>query len=107
MAGSDGFVIEQILGSLAAAGRRVDPSYLRTSDGYEIDLVFRLGDRTWAIEIKLTSNPAPHDLERLNKAANLIDATHRVLISRTNSPAVGDRMASCDLATTLGLLLDT
>jgi predicted AAA+ superfamily ATPase len=101
----EGFVIEQILGSLAASGRHVDPSYLRTSDGYEIDLVFRLGDRTWAIEIKLTSDPSPQDLNRLNKAADLIGADRRVLISKAPSSAVGERVASCNLSGALDWIL--
>ena len=100
----EGFVIEQILGSLAAAGHRVEPSYLRTSDGYEIDLVFALAGRTWAIEIKLTSAPSPHDLARLNRAADLIGADWRVLVSQADTSAIGDRQATCDLRNLLMLL---
>ena len=100
----EGFVIEQILGTLAAAGQRVEPSYLRTSDGHEIDLVLTLAGRTWAIEIKLTTDPSPHDLARLNRAADLIGADWRLLVSQVDPSAVGDGQASCNLRDLLALL---
>lgn len=100
----EGFVLEQILGTLASLGRRVDATWFRTVDGYEIDLVLGWGGQTWAIETKLTSNPSPHDLERLNHAADLIGADRRVLVSQTDRPVLGDSQCSCDLRTLLRLL---
>ena len=38
----EGFVIEQVLGHLAVSGREYQPSFLRTSDGREIDLLIDL-----------------------------------------------------------------
>jgi len=35
----EGFVIEQTLATLAAAGKRAHPYFFRTSDGHELDLV--------------------------------------------------------------------
>jgi predicted AAA+ superfamily ATPase len=93
----EGFVIEQILSSLHALGHRVDPSYFRTSDGFEIDLVFSLGGKVWAIEIKLTTDPSPHDLARLHRAADLIGADQRILLSQVPTSAFGERQASCNL----------
>ncbi len=48
------------------------PYYLRTNDGYELDLIFGLSGVTYAVEIKLSTSPGKGDQERLEKAANLI-----------------------------------
>jgi len=78
----EGFVIEQTLGTLSVADRRATPYYFRTSDGYELDLVLDWGTDRWAIEIKLTSNPSSSMIERLNRTADLIAASRRVLVCR-------------------------
>lgn len=82
----------------------MDPSYFRTSDGHEIDLVFERAGETWAIEVKLTGNPSPHDMDRLNRAADLIGADRRVLVSQVGAPSLGDQQASCGLPDLLSLL---
>jgi predicted AAA+ superfamily ATPase len=93
----EGFCIEQALGTLAARGRQCDPYYFRSSDGYEIDLVLDFGNDLWAVECKLTSSPAPEDFRRLDKAADMIGAARRYLVSRTKTTAgTGTRM-SCGL----------
>jgi hypothetical protein len=78
----EGFVIEQTLDTLSAAGLRATPYFFRTSDGYELDLVLDWGPDRWAIEIKLTSNPSAAMVDRLNATADLIDASRRVLVCR-------------------------
>lgn len=78
----EGFVIEQTLATLSAAGLRATPYFFRTSDGYELDLVLDWGTDRWAIEIKLTSNPSSAMIHRLNATAELIDASRRVLVCR-------------------------
>jgi len=100
----EGFVIEQVLATLTVTGRRADPYFLRTSDGYEIDLVLDMGRERWAIEVKLTSDPAPQDLERLDRVADLIHARKRILVSQTSQPAFSDRRVSCDLPSLVALL---
>jgi len=76
----EGFVIEQTLASLAAKGDRSNAYYFRTSDGHELDLVLERGTELWAIEIKLTSNPTTDMIGKLNKAADMIGATRRILV---------------------------
>lgn len=76
----------------------VEACYFRTSDQYEIDLVLDLGRSLWAIEVKLTSSPAPADMARLAKAADMIKADRRILISRTPEIVAAGRQVSCDLA---------
>lgn len=93
----ENYAIDQILGHLSAHGREARPSFLRTSDGFEIDLVIDLAGKRWAIEFKLTSNPAPQDLRRLAKAAEWIDASHYALVSRTSRLAESKRGISCNL----------
>lgn len=93
----EGFVIDQILGALGARGEAVNASFFRTSDGQEIDLVLERGGRTEAVEIKLTSNPSTGDMERLDRAADLIGVDRRVLISRSEETAEDGRHLSCSL----------
>lgn len=78
----EGFVIEQTLATLEAAGKRVQPHFFRTSDGYELDLVLDWGTRLWAVEIKLTSNPSAETIERLRKTADMIGADRHILVCR-------------------------
>jgi predicted AAA+ superfamily ATPase len=80
----EGFVIEQVLGHLAAWGRTVQPFYLHTVDQYEIDLVLNFGRSLWAIEVKLTASPSLSDTRHLNKVADLIQADRRVLVARVH-----------------------
>ena len=100
----EGFVIQQITGTLAACGTPVDAAFFRTSDGYEIDLVFRLGSRTWAVEAKLTSRPSPADLDRLNRAADLAGADRRYLVAHVKESMVGARSGVVSLPYLLKLL---
>ncbi|MFU8847916.1 MAG: DUF4143 domain-containing protein, partial [Opitutales bacterium] len=62
------------------------PYYFRSSDGYEIDLLLDWGNERWAIEIKLTSNPSKDELARLNKVADMVEASRRILICRIAEP---------------------
>lgn len=87
----EGFVIEQTLGILAAASTKVQPYYYRTSDGYELDLVLDWGLERWAVEVKLTSDPGPDMVDRLQKTADMIGATRRVLICRIGRSIENDR----------------
>jgi predicted AAA+ superfamily ATPase len=100
----EGFVIEQVVGFLATAGRHFEPYYLRTNDQYELDLVLDFGGEMWAMEIKLTSSPSQRDMERLNQTADLIGATKRFLISRTREPVWGETRISCNIEGLLAYL---
>jgi uncharacterized protein len=94
----EGWVIEQILISLNNRGVQYDgPYYLRTNDGYEIDLVLSLSGITYAIEVKLTSSPGKGDAERLQKASDMIGATKRILISKTPEHVEGRAFVSTNL----------
>lgn len=84
----EGFVVQQVTGHLAALGHPVAPHWFRTADGSEVDLVLELGGHLWAIEVKLTDAPAPEDLARLDRAADLIGADRRLLVTRVARPAV-------------------
>lgn len=93
----EGFVIQQILDTLNANGVHAEASHLRTSDGWEVDLVLEFAAKVWAVEVKLSSNPSSGDLQRLNKAASLIKAHRRVLISRTPEIVENKDTLSCNL----------
>jgi predicted AAA+ superfamily ATPase len=93
----EGFVIEQVLAGLAQQERAVEACFFRTSDQHEIDLVLDFGAERWAVEIKLTAAPRPEDMGRLNRAADLIGAGKRVLVSRTPRSSAGEREISCSL----------
>ncbi len=76
----EGFVIEQLLGHLQAIGKRVQPYFFRTSDGYEVDLLLQSETGLHAVEVKLTSQPQSGDLERARKAASMVGAKTLTLI---------------------------
>ena len=93
----EGFVIEQITATLQNTGNPFEAYYLRTSDQYEIDLIIEINGQIWAIEIKLSSHPAPEDMERLNKVADSIAADRRILISRIKNSFTGEKTTVCNL----------
>jgi predicted AAA+ superfamily ATPase len=100
----EGYVVEQALGVLSARGTNYDAYYFRTSDQHELDLVLDFGRERWAVEIKLTSSPGLADMARLDKAADMIDASRRFLVSQTRQPGGDGRRISCDLSAFLGRL---
>jgi hypothetical protein len=100
----EGFVIGQTLDFLGATGKTYDSGYFRTSDGHEVDLVLEISGKRWAVEMKLSSSPGTADMDRLSKAAGLIKADYRVLISRTAKPSKGDKDMSLNLHGWLDLL---
>ncbi len=83
----EGFAIEQILSTLAAHGIDTQANVLRTSDGYEIDLLLAFGATRVALEMKLSANVSGQDLARLERAADLVRAEHRYIVCQTASPA--------------------
>ena len=93
----EGFVIEQTIGLLNSVGRPFEAFYFRTSDQHEIDLVLEMENELWAFEVKLTASPGPHDMDRLDKCAEMIGATRRFLVSKTTRTAGGTERASCNL----------
>jgi predicted AAA+ superfamily ATPase len=93
----EGFVIEQTIGILNCGGRQFEASYFRTSDQYELDLVLEVEHELWALEVKLTTSPGPKDMERLDRAADMIGATRRFLVSKTKRTTGGAERASCNL----------
>jgi uncharacterized protein len=93
----EGFVIEQALGELSAMGRNVNAYHFRTSDGHELDLVLELEGELWAVEVKLSSSPSLEDMDRLDRVADMIGASHRFLVSQTGQPSGSGQRVSCDL----------
>lgn len=93
----EGFVIEQMIGMLECVGRPFEAFYFRTSDQYELDLVLKAENAVWAIEVKLTTSPGPKDMERLDKAADMIGATRRFLVSKIKKTSGDADRASCNL----------
>ncbi len=97
----EGFVIEQSVGELSSIGVPFDAYYLRTSDGYELDLVLELAGELWAVEVKLTSSPGPATMRRLDTTADLIGASRRYLVCQVREASGDDRRRVCDLPTFL------
>ncbi|MEE8313049.1 MAG: ATP-binding protein [Myxococcota bacterium] len=93
----EGFVIEQILGHLSALGREHRPTFLRTSDGREIDLLIDVGGERWALEIKLSSRPTPDDMRKLESIADWVEADRRILVSRVSTVTESRERISCGL----------
>jgi len=101
----EGFIIEQTLATLLAVNKRVQPYFLRTSDGYELDLLLDWGTERWAVEIKLTSNPTSAMVDRLNQTADMIDATRRVLVCRVARKIETERLLVASLPVWLKTLV--
>jgi predicted AAA+ superfamily ATPase len=80
-----------------ALGVRHGASYLRTSDGYEADLVLDCAGERWVIEIKLTSNPGARAFDRLDVCGKLAKATRQVLVSRVPTDSASTTRLSCGL----------
>jgi len=100
----EGFVIEQILICLEAQGTHYEAYFFRTNDGYELDLLLILNGKKWAFEIKLSGSPGRDDLERLKKAAAMVGADKKLLISRTQREIEGTDVVSTNLYGVLRLL---
>ena len=100
----EGFVIEQALGEMSSRGLPFDAFHFRTSDGHELDLVVETAGERLAIEVKLTTAPGLADMERLDRAAELVGATRRILVTRTSRPSGDNDRASGNLATLIDLL---
>jgi len=102
----EGFVIEQILTSLEAQGTHYEAYFFRTNDGYELDLLLIRNGKKWAFEIKLSSSPGRDELDGLQKAAEMVGADRKVLISRTKREIEGTNFVSTNLYGVLRLLHD-
>ena len=101
----EGFVVEQVLGALSTAGVSHSAYFFRTNDQYEIDLLLDIGKELWAIEVKLTSSPKTTDMDRLDKAADLVGASRRFLVSQTSEKTGEKNRVSCNLMAMLEALL--
>lgn len=100
----EGWAIEQILGWLQTTDQWFEASHLRTQEGMELDLVIQFPKERWAFEMKLTTAPSPEDVQKLNKAADLIKADRRVLLSRTPNPQDDGKTMSTNLPHLLKVL---
>jgi len=101
----EGFVIEQLLGTLAAHGIDADAHFFRAGDGHEADLVLTMGSMRIAIEIKLAAGVDPRDLERLERAADLVRAEHRYVVCQTPRSAANANRGAMNLASMLERLV--
>lgn len=93
----EGFVIEQILGALNTAGVMFDAFHLRADTKRRIDLILKFGRELWAVNTKLTTSPSPADLNLLDKAADLVNADRRILITQHREFIEGKGKVVCDL----------
>jgi hypothetical protein len=67
--------------------------------------LIRYGNKLWAIEAKLTSHPSLQDFDRLNRAADMVGADKRVLVSQTTQAAMGKDQISCSLSELLKIFV--
>jgi predicted AAA+ superfamily ATPase len=101
----EGFVVEQVLSHLAANGQTCDATHFRTNDGHEVDLVLDFGNTCWVVEAKLTANPSPADLRKLDRVATMIDASRALMVCRVPEPADDGRLHCGNLESALEVLL--
>ncbi len=79
----EGFVIEQVTGSLKANGVDFETFSFRTSDNYELDLIIKIGRKLLALEIKSTSSPSSSMIGRFIKTSELVKADEKIVICNT------------------------
>lgn len=94
----EGHVIDQILTALQQSGRHFEAWHLRTASGHEIDLVVKVDQELWAIEVKLTTRLKRSEMARLNTNADLIGAHRRFLVSRQPERFSNGTQTACDIA---------
>ena len=75
----EGFIIENILAGLP----RWQPFYFRTSNGAEIDLILKKGDKTIAIEIK--SSTSPKLPKKFFNAIEMVKADQTLIVAPVDS----------------------
>jgi predicted AAA+ superfamily ATPase len=102
----EGYVIEQVLGRLTALDKPHQAHYLRTSDQYEADLLIHVGRETWALEVKLTTNPTLQDLRRIKKVSDMVGAQRALVLSQVPRSTERDDVVSCNLDWFLRSLAD-
>ncbi len=103
----EGWIIEQILIHLNNEGIPFEgPYFYRTIEGQELDLILKIKNYFWAIEIKLTSYPTPRDMAKLNKAAETLGIPKRALISRTEASVFSENMISANIVDFLNFLME-
>ena len=93
----EGFIIEQILICLDTREGDYEAYFFRTNDGHELDLLLIINGIKWAFEIKLSGSPGRYEMDRLKKAAEMVGADRKVLISRTRRPIEGADVISTNL----------
>ena len=93
-----GYVIEQTLATVAAAGKGAQAFFFQTSDGYELDLLLDWGTDRWAVEVKLTSDASTDMMGRLHRTADMVDASRRILVCRIRRSIENPTRLVTDLA---------
>ncbi|MBI4668283.1 MAG: ATP-binding protein [Elusimicrobia bacterium] len=102
-----GWVVEQIIAHLLERGIPHEAFHFRTKTAEELDLLLEVARERWAIEIKLTSFPAPEDFKKLNQTADLAKAGRRVLLSKTKTVVRSGNMISASLSDFLPILIES
>ncbi len=102
----EGWIIEQVITRLEAAGERMEACHFSTSDQHALDLLLDFRGRRWAIGTTVSSSPSPEMINGLAFTARMAGADHAVLVSRTRNPREQDGVVTMGLADTLDALLE-
>ena len=103
----EGWIIEQIITRIEAAGERVEACHFSTSDHHALDLLFDFRGKRWAIDTTISSSPSVEMIDSLASTAMMVGADHAVLVSRTRKPGDRGGVISLNLSDTLNQLLDS
>lgn len=63
----EGLIVSEAVKVFAMRGERPDIFFWRSHDGLEVDLLIRVGQKLYPVEIKLTATPNPKHMEPLNR----------------------------------------
>ncbi|NOZ69275.1 MAG: ATP-binding protein [Deferribacteres bacterium] len=83
----EGLVVSEAVKVFSMHGKKPDIFFWRSHDGLEVDLIVRVRDKLYPVEIKLTATPTNRHLEPLNKFRKLAgkEASEKgLLVCRVN-----------------------
>ncbi|MEK6775399.1 MAG: ATP-binding protein [bacterium] len=94
----EGFMVSEAVKIFALKGKRPDIFFWRSHDGLEVDMILRIKNKLYPVEIKNTSTPTTRHLEAIDrfiKMAGRDSADHGLLICRVDKemPMPGNHMA--------------
>jgi uncharacterized protein len=102
----EGYVIEQILGTLQSFNIQTNSYFFRTGDNKELDLVLEVKGKLVALEIKLTSSPTREMVSKLSECGKLIKADINLLVCQQADTIKNKELVIGNLGEVLNFIIE-